>query len=181
MQKACQQCAIKEITGRWKRWECGCRLWLCGGGWRWMEREKEPWGGRGRAGWAADVATSLWLTELQASGSICGQQQQRRWGGEEHLIHFFFICPCGFFTGAGRTKGGTDCTITGAGSASSRLQQLQLAWCSVQPAASLCGRAVHASKDPLSNPGLGEASALFLSFLFFVSSWQSAERYSTSG
>lgn len=96
-----------------------------------------------------------WLTGLRASGSICGQQQQRWRGGEEHLIHFLFP-PCDFFSiGAGRTKGGQLHDYRRQRAPSSRLQA-GLAWCSIQPA-SLCGRALHASEDPLSNPGLGES------------------------
>ena len=128
----------------------------------------------------ADWRSSRLQAQSVASSSSRGSSSWGRGGGggEEHLIHFFYSL-LRLLSPPGQAEQKTDnCMIRGASSPSSRLQKKQnkkkiprLAWCSVQPA-SLCGRAVHVSEEPLSNPGLGEASAFFCIFfsffLFFV-------------
>lgn len=168
-QSKCQIRLIRWTENPYRGSNCSLRVYMSepnlkevngggggGVGWCWRERRGE--------GQLSPLMlrrhSDRWLTGLRASGSICGQQQQRWRGGEEHLIHFLFP-PCDFFSiGAGRTKGGQLHDYRRQRAPSSRLQA-GLAWCSIQPA-SLCGRALHASEDPLGNPGWEKASAFCL-------------------
>lgn len=132
----------------------------------------------GRASRAA--ATSLspadWLSSrLQAQSAA----SSGRGGGEERNIWSTSLFPP-VASSPGRGEQKTDnCMIRGASSSpsSSRLQA-GLAWCSVQPA-SLCGRAVHASEEPLSNPGLGDSLGSF--FFFFLCLDSPQKNYPPSG
>lgn len=158
----CSKFALLCSALLWWRWVVGVGCW----------RER----GEGRASCCrCDVTqTADWLSSrLQAQSAASSS----RGGGEESNIWSTSFFPPVASSPGQEEQRADNCMIRGASSPSSRLQA-RLAWCSVQPA-SLCGRAVHASKEPLSKPGLGEASAFFffllLFFVCFFLPWQPAK------